>query len=177
VIQQFGVDPAMLDQALVSVFNGQPAPQGPQSQQQFRDPRVDDLLKQVESSRDVQMRQIEEAAESEIDAFANSGQGEFLDEVRDLMSDILSLAAKRNQRMDLQTAYKRATILHPEVSKILEERAGNSRVQEQAKAAAAARRKAISGGGPPPPSGVNPATNGTVRGDIEAAISALEGSR
>ena len=165
IIKQFSVDPALLDNALVGILP-QPGAAPAPNPADFRDPRLDEMQRQHEEQQQA-------AASAELQTFIDSGKAEFFPDVEDLMSDILRVAADRNQRMGLQEAYERAIMIHPEVSKVVQQRKEGVSVTARAKAAEAARKKVITGGGAPPPSGVGAGPSvGNLRADIEAAIDA-----
>jgi hypothetical protein len=96
----------------------QPAPQGQaQQQQQFRDPRIDQMLAERAS-------QIESSAQERSQAFRASH--EFADDVADGVADILDLWAKQGKRevsaADMERAYTIACQSHPDVAPVFEQR-------------------------------------------------------
>lgn len=64
----------------------------------------------------------EEEVANELEAFANDKNNEFFNDVVEDMADLMDLASKRGQKMDLKTAYDKACKMNPEVSKILDQR-------------------------------------------------------
>jgi hypothetical protein len=165
LIKHYGVD---INQ-LASVLEGQPVQQ---EQAPYRDPRVDQLLAQVEQAKS--QRQQAQAAEAQ--RLIGEIQGEeFFADVKDAMADILEIAAKRGVAMTPKEAYNRAVWADPHVAEVLQQRqaaqrAGTPGGATQRAAAAAASIKAS------PAVAVNGATQpGNMRGDIEAALERLAG--
>jgi hypothetical protein len=147
IVRGYGVPIEALDAALA----GQPMPQ--QAQQQFRDPRLDGLLQQIEQSKT--QRAANEAAEADSAVTEFGAAKEFFADVRDDMADIIELAEKRGQKMDLEAAYKRACGMNDEISTVVRQR-------EAAKAAATgkaatqrskAASSSVKSSGPPPTGG------------------------
>lgn len=144
LISQWSVDIGMLDQVMAARINGQQSPYPTQSwqqqqppQQQFRDPRVDQLL--------AQQQQAQQAAfQREIDAFAADAKNEFFNDVKPLMSDLITMAATRGQVLSLADAYAQACRLDENVSKILSQRASARDAGANTAAALRARRAAAS---------------------------------
>jgi hypothetical protein len=101
IIMQFGVPPADLDQALVARMQGRPAQQAPQ--QQFRDPRIDQLLQEREAEKSA-------AAEQRVESFVKDH--EYFEDVADDMLDILKgweVQKKDYQSQDaMEKAYRMA---------------------------------------------------------------------
>jgi len=174
IIQQFGVDLRTLD----SLLAGQ-APAGgvdPQLQaylQQQLSP-IQKLAQQLTERERQSMSSMEETANSSIEAFAQDPKNEFFSDVRDTMADLMEVAAKRGQKMDLQSAYNRAIMMHEDIAKVVEDRRKAASAAEAKRAADEARRKGSSVRGAPAvhPQGTVPPTN-SMREDIEAAISRL----
>lgn len=165
VIRQYGVDIGMLDQALqgIQAPEGQQAYQPPPQPQQFRDPRVDALLAQQEAAIS---RQADEQV-SEIE------QEEFFWDVKDDMADILTLAAQRGLHMTAKDAYNRAVALHPEVSRVIEQRraAANQNASTQRAMAASSSVRGQPAAAPAAPS------SASLRDDLERAFDAASGRR
>lgn len=127
IIQQYGVPVDVLDAAL----SGQaPAAPTPGAAPQL-DPEA--LLQQAEQRvfqriQGQQQQVLTQRAQAEAAAFINGGEAEFIDEesggvrIRDLMANFLDAAGRSGVRLTLKDAYERACSLHPEVSKVLEQR-------------------------------------------------------
>jgi len=136
-IRHYGIDINMLDEAISNGPRQQPAQAAPQ---QFRDSRLDGLmaeLGQMEQARN-------QKTVAEVTEFI--GQQEFGQDVRYIMADILDVAASQNLPMTLQDAYHRAELMHPEVSKVIEQRrgAGNAQSTQAARNAASSVRNSPS---------------------------------
>lgn len=105
----------LLDAAL----SGQAQPQQQQSQQ-FRDPRLDGILAQIEEQRAVTTKQKAAEAAQKVQEVA---QEEFFEDVRQDMADLIEVAQRRGVALSLSDAYNRAVNLHPEISKVVAQRA------------------------------------------------------
>jgi hypothetical protein len=146
IIVQSGVHPALLDQALTAVLQGRQAPQPQQQGQQFRDPRFDTLMQQIEQAK--QRREEAQAAESAqlIDTFAESH--EFTEDVKEDLADILDVWAKRGKTSvsqdDLERAYTIACQNNPDVAPLLEQRRAAEAAQKAIASTARSRAAASS---------------------------------
>lgn len=132
----------LLDAALTpgAQQQGQQAPRQPQ---EFRDPRVDQILQ-------AQSQQAEQRARAQVEEVQAE---EFYEDVRLDMADILELDRKRGGDMSLRDAYNRAIRLNPDVSRVVEQREAAARATPggatQRKAAAVSVRSTPAA----PPSG------------------------
>ena len=162
LIKTYGVDIKALDDALV----GGGAPTQPGQPEVYRDPRVDDLLRTVEQAKVQRQQQLEAQARA---AIAEVEGQEFFEDVRLDMADLLDLAGRRGVALTPMEAYRRATLMHPEVSKVLQQReaarlaANPNGSTQRARAAAASVRASPAGpsiGGP---------EDRDLRGELEAA--------
>lgn len=171
--QQFDVDVGLLDSALVAARHGQPMQQATQQPQQFHDPRVDQMLARMQQQEQYEQQALVSDVADEIAAFEQDH--EFLPDVREDMADLLEMAARRGQAMSLQQAYDKACKGHDSVSKIVTQRELSRAASTLAGAAHRARQASLSvNGAPTVPDGAV-ASDGSRRGDIEAAISQLSG--
>jgi len=184
LVQRYAVPLDALDAHLASAIRGggqMPVypnaqagmpPQMPQ-QQQFRDPRLDALLQQVE-------QQNADGIRGEVAAFKADGKHEFFDDVRLTMADVMDAAAKRGIEMSMEDAYQRAIMIEPEVRKVVESRGMRMSASQAARTLAAARHASSSlTTGPAPPAArmaVSAGANPSVRASLEAAIDTLHTS-
>jgi hypothetical protein len=187
LVQQFQIPLAALDSYLAAAIRGGgavPQQQQPQQQvytqppytnapgpQQFRDPRLDEMLER-------QANQDRETIRSSMQSFAADPKNEFFDDVRGTMADVMDAAAKRGIVMNLADAYSRACQIEPEVKKVLDARAAQGSVGAAARTLAAARHAASSlpsAAAPPAHKNAN-AAPGTVRDAILNAIDSLQGA-
>lgn len=151
IITKYGVDIGTLDQLLVSggvPAQGQPVPAGTPMQ----DPRLDQLLRQMEAQNSQQEQQRTRQAGQDVQKFAETA--EFLGDVRHQMADLIDVAAKNGRDMPLQEAYETACQLNPEIRGVLSTRAESERLKSASavlggkKAAAASlngRKSGLSG--------------------------------
>lgn len=166
IIRDFRVD---VD-GVASALDGQPMPQ--QQQQQFRDPRFDQLMAQLQQAQQQRSQTFLDTQHRTVAEFEDAH--EFTNDVREDMADVLELTAKRGLSLSLDEAYARAIALHPEISSVLQQReaaqaAGKAQASTQrARAAASSVRSQPTGGSPSPQSRDR-------RADLEAAIEQLNG--
>jgi hypothetical protein len=128
LINQYQIDLPTLD----SMLAGEAPPAG-QVDVQGEVQRA--LQAQREHDRILAERREGETVKSEIETFSKSKEAEFFEDVRGDMADLMDVAAKRGQNLTIQEAYDRACQLHPEVKKVLDQRAA---------AIAARKKKSIS---------------------------------
>lgn len=175
-VMQFGIDIPALDTALAAKVTGKPMPQS--RQQEFKDPRLDGLLNQIQQNQRAREEELRNAQQAEIDSFTADPKNEFFEDLRHDVADILEMYANRGVRCTLQEAYDRACMMHPEVSKIVTARqqAANSQnlVNQNRSVMDAKRRAAVM---PPGSPNVGPGeTNGnmSLRDTISAAMQHVE---
>jgi hypothetical protein len=131
ICRQFGVDLAAIGRAALAHQQGGGQPQGAQQQpQQFRDPRVDQLLahqRQQEQQRvQAEQRTTESAVQrwmNEVDAQGNPKReylGDVINEMSALVPQIKQADPTLTHAQALDAAYDRATWANPEVRALLE---------------------------------------------------------
>src|SRR5579859_662998 len=131
ISQQFGIDLRYLAQAAVEQ-QGQPPTQGQPQPQQFRDPRVDQLLAQQNAERQ-QLPQREQATmESTVTRWMNEADaqgnpkreylGDVINEMSALVPQIRSADPTLTHAQALDAAYERAIWAHPEIRPILQQK-------------------------------------------------------
>lgn len=141
--RQYNIDVNLLDAALASVLRGQPMQQ---QQQVFQDPRVDKILERLQREDSDNQSRSAQVAEGEIRKFMEDPKNEFFADVALDVADLLEMAANRGQTLTLEAAYQKACTLHPEVSKVLEERRAQALAQTQNDKTSQARHAASSVG-------------------------------
>lgn len=140
---QFGIDPALLDQAWYNLTQGhgtqrQPPPRQAQpSPQQFRDPRLDPI---VEAFNQRQQAEYEDT-QAEMGKFAESHQ--FFEDVRAPMADIIELRAKRGLHTTWDEAYDMACRSDPDVAPLYQQ----AQEAERARTAGAGTQRARAAAG------------------------------
>ena len=174
-VQQFGVPIELLDSALAGILkpgqgNGTASAAG---SAEFRDPRVDRLMGELANRNAQDQQRNAGRIDSELQAFAEAPENEYFFDVKDEMADILEIAAKRDKVISLQTAYRQATMLHPEISKLIADKEKRAEARRLTSAAVKARGAAVQVTGSPSLGAASVGSNETVRGSIEAAISSL----
>lgn len=124
-VKQFNVP---LD-ALAAAIDGSPQ----QAQAQAAQPQIDpaQITQQVMAQLGQQRQQYENQRQAQAVAQFTDGR-EFIDDVREDMADMMEGAGRRGVELSLEEAYTRACRMHPEVSRIMQQR-------EEAKKAGTAR--------------------------------------
>jgi hypothetical protein len=180
IIRQFGVPIETLDAHLAG-----DEPQANQQQQQF-DPRTiaqqveQQIMQRMQQSR-AQQAQVQ--GQRELESFY-SKQPEFFEDVRDIMADIIEVDARNKSRLPdghpsklplpLDEAYNRACKLHPEISKVREQREEAERAK--ARNASTQRAAAAASSVKSQPAGSVGARGPTTRMDaLKATIAELSG--
>jgi hypothetical protein len=138
-IRNFGVDIAMLDQHL-SDPNAAP----PQRRDTGNQDAASFIRTEIQAALAPILKQREDNVGQSIEEFASDPKNEFFEDVKDTMADILELAAKRGQKMTLQDAYKRATLMDSEIAEVIQERSLREKTQQRSSAASQARKRAVS---------------------------------
>jgi hypothetical protein len=183
VIQGFGIDVKLLDQALSMLVS----PQDPAVQQvNTQTKAIQDAIAQqlapvrefmggIQKTQQSQAQKAEQDMQSEVSAFANDPKNEYFEVVKDVMADIMEVGARHGQKISLQDAYRRAILANndlavPYTQAMLKAASASA----SAPADQAARRAGLSvtgapGGGLAVEGGVN------LRGDIEAAVARHSG--
>jgi hypothetical protein len=184
IIKNFGVDLQMLDSELAKRYGGggtssatpQVDPAYQQLQQQFAP--VIDYVNQLRQREQQVLQQTDQKLTQSLEEFMADEKNEFVNDVREEMADILEIAARRGQSMSLQDAYSRAIMLHPTISKVVEQRRLATSLSQQSQAAQRARNAAVSvpSSGAPSHQG-NSRASGNLRSDLESAFDALENGR
>jgi hypothetical protein len=169
MINQFGGD---LDHINAALNNGPPPRQ---SQQQSVDPNsiAEQVRQRVYQDLQQQRQQAySQKAQQDVESFGQNK--EFFADVKDDVADFLESAAKRGLRMSLEDAYARACALHPEVSRVLEQRKAASQANAQ-QASTQRAKTASSSVRSQPASAVSAAPGDDMDSVLEASWSRLSG--
>jgi len=176
LIKNFGVNLEELDQVLATnkplMTNASAAPNDVSALVRAE---IQRNLAPILRGQQMSEQEAQQQVSQELESFSSDPNNEFFDDVRETMADLLEVAARRGQKMDLSTAYNRATMMHPDIAKVIEDRNLRKRATEVSATAQAARRKSVSVVGAPAKA-AEEAKPETLRGDIEAAIAQAEGS-
>ena len=164
VINRFGVDIQMLDNALAGKMQHDPVAQ--QVQQQLAP--MQQLMQQMQAREQAQTQQFNQEAEESIQDFADDPENEFFEDVREDMADIIDRATARGQRMSLKDAYNRAIMLNDDIAEVVSQRKVQAQLAKSQEPVANAKKAAVSVKGAPT---VGEATSGSsVRDSIINAI-------
>ena len=169
IVQQFGVDIEALDAALT----GQ-APQQQRQPEAYRDPRVDSLMQRIEAAEQAKAQAVQQEGFQQIQEFVASGEGEFLEDVREVMADLLEVAARRGVALSVKDAYHQAVRLDPKVAGVFAQREA---AKSSATATAATQRAKVAASSVKgQPAGASEASKPSgLRAHLEAAIGGLSG--
>lgn len=142
LIKQFNVPIEMLDELLAGQVPSNPqGGGGGQATQQMIDQAVRAALQPIQqawqTNQQRQDQELTQGALTELEEFASDQKNEFFMDVKEDMADLLALATRRGQILPLSEAYRRATLAHPSISKVLE---GRTRAGAAAQQTAAAQR-------------------------------------
>jgi hypothetical protein len=145
---QYQIDPETLDNVLSAKLRGQPSPNDPVQQilaqvDQRLQP-ITQFIGTLEQQRTQAAQRIDQEASQTLDQFMKDPANEFAADVSEDMADLLELAAKRGFTLSLQDAYRRATLAHPTISKIMERRMLTGGAAQQTAAAQRARQASAS---------------------------------
>lgn len=156
-------------EAFIAAYDGSPAPQ--QQQQEFRDPRVDQLYAGIAAQQQHAQRQAITQQSAEVQTFAASH--EFFEDVRATMGDLFEMNQRRGIAKPLDALYADAVKLHPEISKVMDQREAAKRV---ANAQASTARSKAAGVSVKSGSTMAPKANGngSIKDAAEAAYEELE---
>jgi ElaB/YqjD/DUF883 family membrane-anchored ribosome-binding protein len=173
LVKQFGIDVGMLDQALVG--------QGPQVDpiEERINQRVNQAIaplqqryQQMEQQQQQEMVAHQQAAIQSVEQFINSQP--YGDVVRADMADILDYATKRGMPMTLQECYRRACMMNPQISNLMQKQQEHQQLQSQNNAAQNARGRAVSISGAPSGGGMQQTQESDdIRSAIEASLAQM----
>jgi len=163
-----------LDRSLAGVAPKEDTPEIAALKQQYEQELTPlrQMREQFQQQQHYQQQQAQQATQAELQQFAS--QAEFMEDVRADMADLLDLAAQKGQSMTLQEAYDRACWANPEIRTVLTKRQQAEQAQQVNETTQKAKRAAVSVHGSAPPAHTQaPAGTGSIRDDLEFAISRL----
>lgn len=170
----YGVDLKELDRALSSQISGKPAegaaPSVDPGLEQLLDQRlapVNQFLQQQQHYQQQQQLAGQQSAQAEVNEFAANG-GEFLNDVRHDVADLMDLATRQGREMSLQEAYDKACAMNPQIAGVLAQRKEQEALT-QANQNVSRKRAAASSLGPANLGGNSGANNESLSGALNAA--------
>ena len=158
LIQHYGIDVGQLD----DILSGQMPTEQPQDQlAQMLDQRLQPMtqfMQQQQYNMQQQQVQAQQETQSQIQSFM--AQHEFAGDLKMQMADLMEMAGRRGESMDLNQAYEKAILLNPEIQQVIQQRtqaaqAGQKNQQMGLKRSAAVSvpgGEAMQGGGAAPTS-------------------------
>ena len=156
LINHYGIDIQMLD----TLLSGQtPESSDDARLGQMLDQRLQPMMKslnQFEENRVQATQQEEQRNTLALDEFF--AQNEFSGDVRHEMADLMEMAGRRGQTLDLKGAYEKALLLRPDIQQVITQRKAAANAQTNKQAIQDKSRAAVSipggdamqGGTPPP---------------------------
>lgn len=143
IINEYAVDITMLDNLLM----GQDLPDDPNAPLlnaiDERLAPINSFMGQVQETRQQQTTELNNEAAQELAEFQES-HGEFYEDLREDMADLLEMAANRGRTLSMEQAYSQAAAAHPEIGPILQQRQAAQAGQLTAEQAEAKRAAASS---------------------------------
>jgi hypothetical protein len=179
IIQGFGVDVGLLDQALsMHLSTIDPAKQQASAQSQEIQQAIAQALRpmnefmgSLKQNREAQTQAEDNRIQSEIQAFAEDPKNVYFSVVSDAMADILELAARREQKLSLKEAYDRAILSNNDLAgTVTQQRMREAAAKVSDPAHKARSLSSMSVTGSPSGASVNLQQDGSVRQALEAAI-------
>jgi hypothetical protein len=122
LVHRFGVPVDRLDAHLAGMIGGQAVAPGAPTPQEFRDPRVDQLIARAQAAERERDGQYTRVAEEKVGKFAESH--EFFDDVVEDMEMIYENRLRKNPGVepDLETVYAQAVQMNSEIAQIVAQR-------------------------------------------------------
>lgn len=117
IVRAHNINPELV----LSVLAGDgpiPGSQQPQQPQEFRDPRVDELLGEIRAGREQAMSAAAEAADVELDDFIVKHPLAEDPEVQQQMAEFVEVAASRGVDLSYEDAYTRVLAMDPDLRSI-----------------------------------------------------------
>jgi hypothetical protein len=129
LIETFGVDIGALDSQLSGQMPAQPD-QNAEMNRMFdeRMAPMTQYMQQMQRQERQSAQNMQNTALNEVKSFADSGNAEFLNDVRMDMADLIDMSAKRGQSMTMEQAYQKACAIHPQISGVLSQRAAQDKL-------------------------------------------------
>jgi len=171
IIQQHDVNIDLLDAVILRSRGHNVALPPAQQPQQFRDPRLDQLLAQQQQMLQLADQRDTQELHGMLSQFASDPQHEFFNDVRLVMADLIEMAGRRGQVLTVDEAYRRACQLDEGVSKILSQRSAHQSTGTLTQAALRAKRAAARVRGDTTlPDGATVPKGDSIRAALEAAM-------
>lgn len=173
MIKQHSVDVKMLDEALSQIVKGQQpnVASDPMSAYLQRElAPVKQFITEIQNTRQRGNQDAAHEAEQSLAQFKSDPKNEFVNDVMEDMADIMDAHTRRGVKISLSDAYKRATVAHPEISKIIASRQVTASAAQRSAAARRARNASASlPSGGAPAGAAESSSPKTRRSAIEAA--------
>jgi hypothetical protein len=128
IIEQYGIDVATLDTALSGRINNNSTAGANEPEAGLKNYLSEQLapMQQFMQNQQAQQANTQQAQyqteQQNLQSFMSSN--EFAGDLLEDMSDMMNLAANRNETMDYQQAYDKALMLRPDIQQILQQRQG-----------------------------------------------------
>lgn len=173
LISQFNVPIEELDTELQAVLKNRPQQSAEISQLMSAiDQRLAPVQQFMQGMQQSRAQQSTAEVSTELETFFNDPAHEFAHDVANEMADLMELAAHRGQKLSLQDAYKRATMAHPEIARLVSERTLGQTAAQRTAAAGKAKSAAVSlpSSAAPGASSGEEVDDGSLRSALRASI-------
>lgn len=167
LIGAYGVDV----EHLVAALEGKAPTQQAQQPAEFRDPRFDQFLGQLQQQQQQRAAQSRAQMAQEVATFAEAH--EFFQDVREDMADVLERASKQGKRLTMEQAYERACMLNEDVRPLYEQRKSAQAAANAPRASTQTRTRVTSSSLRNEPSLPSAGKPKSLDADIEAAWDTL----
>lgn len=122
ILAQLAISEGVDGNALADALEGKAPAQGQEAPQEFRDPRVDAMLRNAQEVGQRQQAEATARAHREMADLEASGEAEHLAKVGQEMLLVAQAAFQRGETPTIKQIYERACLLHPEVRPLVEQR-------------------------------------------------------
>lgn len=175
LIRDYDIDIVALDAAIVGGRQGQPQPQQQQPDiAQIVQQQLQQALAPIYQERQQTQQAQQEQVAQTVEQMSLDPKYPHFDEVREDMADLIEVASKRGYQLSLEAAYEKAVALNPDVSSQLNRQTILAQANQQHLQAQKAKIAASSVNGSPAGAGSqNHVGDGSLRGDLEAALANL----
>ena len=175
LVKAYGVDIQALDSALVGETPQNTQGVDQQTIQAMVQQQLAPLYQAAQARQEQSRAQAQQEARQTLQAFEADPKNEYYRDVSPIMADLIEVAERNGQQLSLAEAYRRATMLHPDVSRVILAKQQGANAQTLTAAARKAKASAVSIKGLAPAGNPGKPEPSSIREGIEAAIEAHSG--
>ena len=168
LISHYGIDIGTLD----SLLAGE-APQDPQNAAMGQMlttalAPINNFMQQQQNNQQRQYQQQQQSVNNELGSFLSAN--EFAKDVQTEMGDLMEMAGRRGESLDLKTAYERALMMRPDIQGVIQQRLAQGQAQQNNANVAQKQQAAVSVSG-----GTASVSNSPPPNDLRSALIAAMG--